>query len=48
MEQVKKHQEEPDLRGTAFFVGTLGVLIAIGLIGALYLFTSRGLTFLVM
>lgn len=51
MEQVKKqheHQEEPDLRGTAYFVGTLGALMAIGLLGVFYLFTSRGLTFLVM
>lgn len=50
MEQVKKHheQQEPDLRGTAYFVGTLGALMALGLVGAFYLFTSRGLTFLVM
>lgn len=50
MKQVQKHEhrEEEDLRGTAIFVAILGVFIALGLLGTLFLFTSRGLTFLAM
>lgn len=49
MEPAKKHDQkkEPDLRGTAFFVSVLGILMVLGVVGAFILFNVRGLTFLV-